>query len=189
MRKVLTSLSVNSKNGKRATQGEKVEKGKTIKKSNQKKRQKVYKGRSPEPERIYCYEDCKMKIKDARGKIDICGISRRRTVDHYKSERRCNEHKRKEETEIKSAWEEMRFEVLREDIAENRREHVLLQKRKRFSNKHMISLRRKEKKVKDSVKNGLNKKASQREKKKREEHEKQRYKKCLVQKVQVKIQD
>ena len=73
-----------------------------------------------------------MKVRDARGKIGICGSLCKRTDDRYKGECRCNEHKRKEETDTKSAWEDMRLVLPKEDLTEVPRETRLTSEEERI---------------------------------------------------------
>ena len=99
----------------------------------QRSRSRQERRESPESVKIDCDDECKVQIRNDKGKWRECGRLCRRTDVHGLKDCECNNHIR--ERQLEEARREMRFKVPQENVTEEENERYLTEKRGENSEK------------------------------------------------------
>jgi hypothetical protein len=98
---------------------------------------------SPESVKLDCDDECKVQVRNDRGKWKECGRLCHRTDVHGLKDCECNNHIR--ERQLEEARREMRFKVPQENVTEDENERYLAEKEERVLKMvHDISERKRE---------------------------------------------
>ena len=101
---------------------------------------------SPEPEKKYCYSECKVEERNKKGKMMACGRLCNRHDEHDEEDCKCQKHIREEEI-VREAWKDSKFnvhlEVPKDDVTDDERDARLTQdEEKILKRSHGISERK-----------------------------------------------